>query len=378
MTHGARPLSIVIAAGGTGGHLYPAVALAKEFLRQGKDTVILFVGTSRGIEAKVLAHEGLKLQMIRAQPFMGLGVRAAVRALLTLPLGLWQSAKILRRQKADLVIGVGGYTSPALVLAAFLSGIRRVILEPNAHAGVANRALGPISNLIFLAFGSAGGPFAPSKIRVVGTPVRGEFLKKESAPLATAGEGRSTLLIFGGSQGARAVNEAMMEALPHLMSLRESLEVIHQTGEADLERVKASYKGAGFHATVLPFLFDMPQRLKRATLVVARSGAMTLAELTVCGKAAILIPLPHAIHDHQARNARVLESAGASVVIPQAELTGERLAKVITELMHDQERLHLMNERSRALGRTDSAEMIVRECLALVQRAPGSMLGSRG
>lgn len=378
MRAGVRPLSIVIAAGGTGGHLYPAVALAKEFRRLDPDTTVLFVGTARGIESKVLAHEGFDLQMINAQPFMGRGIGGALRALFWLPVGFWQSIKILRRRSADLVVGVGGYTSPALVVAAFASGIRRVILEPNADAGMANRALGPIANLVFLAFDSAREAFAPSKVRVVGTPVRREFIETVSTSQASAREGRSTLLIFGGSQGATALNQAMMEALPYLVDLRERVEVIHQTGEADCERVQASYRSAGFHAAVAPFLFDMPHYLKRATLVVARSGATTLAELTVCGKAAILVPLPHAIYDHQRRNARVLESAGSAVVIPQSQLTGARLAKVIADLLNDPERVRLMSERSRALGRLDSAEAIAQECLALVQGAPGAGLGLRG
>ncbi len=361
-------MNIVIAAGGTGGHLYPAVALAREFLRQEPRASILFVGTVRGIEAKVLMQEGFELAIIAAQPVMGLGVQGAIKALLSLPLTLWQSVKLLRQRRADLVIGVGGYTSPPVLVAASLMGIRRVILEPNAYPGMANKVLGPLAHRVFLAFESAAGFFTSSKVRVVGTPVRQAFLdQKPEVPTDSGGARRQTLLIFGGSQGARAINTAMVEALPHLGSMRAELAVTHQTGEADLGRVKAAYEAAGFKAEVVSFLFDMPRVLRSADLVVSRSGAMTVAELAVCGKGAILIPLPQAIYDHQALNAQVMESAGAAVVLPQAELTGLRLAQTIEALLRDPDRLRVMGERSRTLGRADAAEAIVQGCLALVQ-----------
>ena len=360
-------MNIVIAAGGTGGHLYPAVALAWEFLRQEPRTTVLFVGTVRGIEAKVLAHEGFELAIIAARPVMGMGVSGAVRALLSLPLALWQSVKLLRTRRPGLVIGVGGYTSPPVLVAASLLGIRRVILEPNAYPGMANKVLGPLAHRVFLAFESAAGFFRSSKARVVGTPIRRAFLEQMHAGADSVGERRQTLLIFGGSQGARAINTAIVEALPHLASLRSELAVIHQTGEADLGRIKAAYETTGFRAEVVPFLFDMPRVLQSADLVVSRSGAMTVAELAVCGKGAILIPLPQAIYNHQVLNARVMESAGAAVVLSQAELTGRRLAQAIEGLLRDPNRLRVMGERSRALGRADSAEAIVQECLALVR-----------
>ena len=362
-------MNIVIAAGGTGGHLFPAVALAREFLRQESRTTILFVGTVRGIEAKVLAHESLELAIVAARPVMGRGLRGTVSALLSLPLALWQSVKLLRKRRADLVIGVGGYTSPPVLVAAFLLGVRRVILEPNAYPGMANKMLGPLAHRVFLAFASAAGSFAPSKVRVVGTPIRRAFLDRILEGTADAGVDRGqTLLIFGGSQGARAINTAMIEALPHLTAMRTGLAVIHQTGEADLGRVEAAYEAAGFKAEVVPFLFDMPRALRSADLVVSRSGAMTVAELAVCGKGAILIPLPQAIYNHQALNAQVMESAGAAVVLPQPELTGLKLAQTIEMLLRDPDRLRVMGERSRTLGRSDSTEAIVQECLALVRR----------
>ncbi len=377
-------MNIVIAAGGTGGHLYPAVALAHEFQRRDPRAAILFIGTARGIESKVLAHEGFELRLIAAKPVMGQGVVRGAMALLSLPVGIRQSLGILRERRADLVIGVGGYTSPAVLAAAFLMGIPRVILEPNAYPGMANTVVGPLAQRVFLAFESAAGAFASSKVRVVGTPIRRAFYEEgegreakserpateqaagvQSTPISRM-PGVFRLLIFGGSQGANAINSVVIDALPNLMDLRERLVVTHQTGDADYARVEAAYRAMGFSAEVAPFLYDMPRVLRAADLVVSRAGAVTIAEVTACGKPAILIPLPQAIYDHQARNAQAMASAGAAVVLSQAELSGPKLAQAIKELVRDPERLSRMSAGSRAMGRTDAAAAIVQECYALV------------
>ncbi len=376
-------MTVVIAAGGTGGHLYPAVAVAREFLHREPDTSIVFVGTERGLEGTVLSQEGFVLERITARPVMGRGLTGAAGALLRLPVACWQSIKVLRGRRADLVIGIGGYTSPPVVIAAWLLGIPRAILEPNAVPGMANRAIGPLANRVFVAFASAGSHFRSSRVRLAGTPVRRAFFEpppvqaEGAAPPIWAKRGqpgqRLTVLVFGGSQGARAINDAMVEALPHLQGKiwGTAVTVIHQTGEADYARVKAAYDGAGIgndRVEVVPFLFDMPRALRSADLVVARAGAVTIAELTACGKPAILIPLPSAIHHHQERNAEVLVSTGAAVLLLQDQLTGPRLAGEITALLGDAPRLAAMGTRSRELGRTDSAEVIVSECLALARR----------
>lgn len=357
--------TIVFAAGGTGGHLYPAVALAREFFRQDPATRVLFVGTERGIESKVLAHEGFELAMIAAQPVMGRGFLRAAGALLSLPRGLWQSLALLRQRRVSLVLGVGGYTSPPVLLAARLLGLPRAILEPNAYPGLANKVLGPIADAVFVTFRDAAKYFPAAKVRVTGMPVRRGF-EEPSAEGSADTSTRRTLLVFGGSQGARAINDAMVGALPQWAAMRGQLAIVHQTGEADHARVQAAYHAAGVQAEVVPFLFEMPKTLRSADLVVSRAGAMTLAELTVCGKPAILIPLPHAIYQHQAHNARVLADAGGAVVLPQQELTGERLAQEVAALLRDPERLRVMGERSREMGRPDAAQAIVRECLALI------------
>lgn len=360
-------MTIVIAAGGTGGHLYPAVALAREFLRRDPSTKVLFVGTSRGLEAKVLAHEGFELALIDAKPVMGTGLLGTVKGLCAMPLSLWQCRRILRARQVRLVIGVGGYTSPMMVMAAALAGVARVILEPNANPGLANKAVGPYVQRVFLAFESAAASFDRAKVRVVGTPIRREFLERAKQGHAPSREpDRRHLLIFGGSQGAKAINSAAIEGLPELIRERPQMTVTHQTGESDHARVAEAYRRAGVSVTATPFLYDMPSAIQVADLVVARAGAMTVAELTTCGKPAVLIPLPTAIYDHQTKNARVMEAAGAAVLLPQSELTGPKLAQTITAILDNPERMRAMGAASATLRRTDAAESIVRECCALI------------
>lgn len=360
-------MTVVIAAGGTGGHLYPAVALAREFLRRDPSTRILFVGTTRGIESKVLAHEGFELAFITAKPVMGKGLLDVMRGMFSIPAGLWQSLRILQRRRADLVIGVGGYTSPTMLVAAALKGVTRVILEPNAYPGMANKVVAPFAQRIFLAFESAAPSFDRQKVRVVGTPIRQEFLLQPGQGDASVpGRSGPHLLIFGGSQGAKAINSAILDGLPSFVKHIPGLAITHQTGEADHQRVSAAYQQLGVRAEVSPFLYDMPKVLQTADLVVARAGAMTIAELTACGKPAILIPLPTAIYDHQMKNARAMEAAGGATVLSQADLTGARLSELIGAILQDPQRLQTMRTKSWEMRRIDAGEVIVRECYALM------------
>jgi UDP-N-acetylglucosamine--N-acetylmuramyl-(pentapeptide) pyrophosphoryl-undecaprenol N-acetylglucosamine transferase len=322
------------------------------------------VGTARGLESNVLAHEGFELALINAKPVMGKGLLGAVTGLCALPVSLWQCLKILRTRRADLVIGVGGYTSPMMVLAAALTGVLRVILEPNANPGMANKAVGPFAQRVFLGFESAAHEFNRSKVRVVGTPIRKAFL--EDIQQRQEMSGPIHLLIFGGSQGAKAINTAMMEAMRELMTQLPHLTVTHQTGESDHARVAEAYRRAGIELQVVPFLYDMPEALRQADLVVARAGAITVAELTACGKPAILIPLPSAIYDHQTRNAKVMEAAGAAVLLPQSALTGLLLGRTVATILRDPERLRVMGAASLSMRRINAAEMIVRECYLLM------------
>jgi UDP-N-acetylglucosamine--N-acetylmuramyl-(pentapeptide) pyrophosphoryl-undecaprenol N-acetylglucosamine transferase len=363
-------MTVAIAAGGTGGHLYPAVALAKEFLRHDSLTRILFIGTKRGLEAKVLAHEGFELALITAHPVMGKRLVTMLRGMASLPIGVWQSLALFRRMGVNLVIGVGGYTSPAVLVAAALRRIPRVILEPNAYPGMANKVVAPLAQRIFLAFDSAGWSFDRRKVVVTGTPIRREFVAQEAGEEVLFLHSPPRLLIFGGSQGAKAINDEVLEGMTFLIKQVPGVEITHQTGELDYQRVKEGYERLGVRAEIAPFLYDMPTILRTADLVVARAGAMTIAELTACGKPAILVPLPTAIYDHQMKNAQAMEEGGGAVVLPQAELTGLRLSELIVCLLSNPERLRGMGVRSRAMRRIDAGEAIVRECYRLVREAP--------
>ncbi|MBS0154740.1 MAG: undecaprenyldiphospho-muramoylpentapeptide beta-N-acetylglucosaminyltransferase [Nitrospira sp.] len=359
-------MTIVVAAGGTGGHLYPAIALVREFLSRDPSTKILFVGTTRGIESRVLGHEGFELVLIAARPVMGKGLLDVLRAVLSVPVGIWESWRLLEQRQADLVIGVGGYTSPAVLVAAALRGIPRVILEPNAYPGLANKVVGPLAQRIFLAFESASMFFERQKVQVVGMPIRQEFLEQEQGSQKPIKRNGRHLLVFGGSQGAKAINSAVLEGLPLLNSRVPTLTITHQTGEGDYERVREGYRASGIAATVVPFLYDMPAVLRTADVVVARAGAMTIAELTACGKPAILIPLPTAIYDHQMKNARAMEAAGGAVVLPQADLTGVTLSERVDAIVSDPQRWERMHQGSLAMRRIDAGERIVGECYAMM------------
>ena len=357
-------MRVIIAAGGTGGHLYPGVALAREFERQMPGSETMFVGTTRGLETNVVPREGFELITIAARGVMGKGAAGALQGLAMVPLGVAQCLAVCRKRRPDLAIGVGGYTSPPLILAAFLLGMKRVIVEPNVYPGVANRVLAPIANRVFVSFAEAASYFGSAKTRVVGTPIRREFLE---AGTETRHAGL-TLLILGGSQGARSINRAMVVALPALIAAHPGLRVIHQTGERDYEDVASAYRSyRTAQLEAVPFLYDMPGAFRQADLIVSRSGATTVAEVTACGKPAILIPFPHAVHGHQERNARVLERAGAAQIIVDGRLSGDMLAGAVSALLARPDRLREMARCSRSLGQADAAERIVSECRSLVK-----------
>jgi len=358
------PKNIVIAAGGTGGHLYPAIALAKEFKRQNPENMITFVGSGKHLENTILAHEGFAVAHIDVKGIVGLGVWGGIRSVLLLPKAIWQSMKILRDRSADLVIGTGGYFSPPVVFAAALLGIRRIIMEPNAVPGLANRVLGPIADRVFLAFDTAKEHFNSAKVRIVGTPVREEFFQKTEK---RQDQQKKIVLVFGGSQGAKAINTAVVEALGVSSVLRDTCSFIHQTGVSDYERIQSAYEKSEFEVEVVPFLYDMPQVLKSADLVVSRSGAGSLAELAACGKPSILIPYPHATHGHQEKNARAVEATGAAAVILESELTGERLAQEIEQLLSQPERLEEMSAKSLDGRKVDATMLMIQECQHLMR-----------
>ncbi|MBI3609320.1 MAG: undecaprenyldiphospho-muramoylpentapeptide beta-N-acetylglucosaminyltransferase [Nitrospirae bacterium] len=361
-------MRVIIAGGGTGGHLFPGIALAREFERQRPGVKILFVGTARGLEARIIPDEGFELRLIPVGGLVGLSGFRKIKTVLQLPAGLWRSWRILREVRPDLVIGVGGYASGPVVAMARLLRLPRVLVEPNAVPGLTNRFLKRWADRVYLAFEETRSWFesrtGPGLVRVFGNPVRRDILSAGRQPPKKGP--KQTLLVMGGSQGSRALNRAMAEALAGLETVKTKLRIIHQSGDRDAAGLKEFYSEKGFEAEVVPFLSPVSEAYRAADLVVCRSGATTVAELTACGRPAILVPFPHATHGHQEKNARALAEAGAAEMILERDLTGERLAGAITALLSDAARLERMAERSHQLGRPAAAEKIVKDCLQLM------------
>lgn len=325
-------MKVVIAGGGTGGHLYPGIAIAREVLKE-KGNDVLFIGTEQGIEAKVLPREGLPIRFITVGKLKGMKVGSIMKTMAMLPLSVMQSIRLLREARPDVVIGVGGYSSGPVALAAWVIRIPLLIVEPNSYAGLANRKLGKLARKVILCFPGTGAQhfFPAEKTKKVGPLVRqgidGGNREKALKDFGLEPE-NFTVFVMGGSGGAHAINMAMKEAAIDLKKI-EHLQVLHQTGEKDVAEVAAGYREAGVKAAVLPYVHDVAGAYATADLVVSRSGATTVAELAVCGKRAVLIPFPFAADNHQEYNARALAERGTADVIVQRDLTPETLAGFI-------------------------------------------------
>jgi UDP-N-acetylglucosamine--N-acetylmuramyl-(pentapeptide) pyrophosphoryl-undecaprenol N-acetylglucosamine transferase len=361
---------IVIAGGGTGGHLYPGIAVAREFLARRPDAQVSFAGTAHGIEARVVPREGFELDVIRSAGLKGKSIVDRLRGAALIPLGLIDAARLVSARKPDLVIGVGGYSSGPIVLVAALRGVPTMLLEQNAVPGLTNRWLSRVVKAAAVTYESTETYFG-AKAFVSGNPVRPEFFATAGPQQESALDEQNSgtrILVFGGSQGAHAVNVAMVEAAPRLAAGGSPLRLVHQTGERDVEMVRTAYREAGLQAAVEPFLYDMGRQLRQADVIVCRAGATTLAEITAAGKAAILIPLPTATDDHQRRNAEALAAAGAAEVLLQPEATGAALAARVLALVGDRKRREAMERAARTQARPDAAKVIVERALELVGR----------
>lgn len=358
-----RPLTVVIAGGGTGGHLFPGIAVAGEFVRRQPDSRILFVGAGRPFEKQALARAGFPQQTIAIEGIKGRGLWAKLKAMCKIPGALCRSAGILSRAGADLVIGVGGYAAGPVALAAWLKRIPVVLCEQNTVPGITNRMLFPIARRVFISFTATRGSIAASKKRLTGNPVRQQILDHGAGEKAA--DAGFTVLIVGGSQGAHAINMAVVDALEHL-SAKTDLHFVHQTGAHDRDLVAGAYTLAGRDAEVKAFFHDMAARYREADLVVCRAGATTVAELTALGKPALFVPYPFAADDHQTENARFLVDQGAARMVPERQLSGAALAREIEDLAASPERLAEMAARSRTLGRPDAAKAIVDDCYQLL------------
>ena len=355
-------MKIIIAGGGTGGHLYPGIALARSFQGRFQKCEILFVGTEKGIESKILPREGFPLRTIKVEGWIGKKSAALIRALFRFPASLLESYRLIKEFGPDLVVGVGGYASGPVLVTAVLMNIKRIILEQNVIPGLTNKVLGKFVHQVFASFDGSRPYFPEQKFFYSGNPVRKEILsvsgKKE-------GEG-ITILVFGGSQGAHSINQAVVEALDllgedHFSSIRW----IHQTGPHDLEWIREAYAKRKISAEVEPFIYDMARAYALSDLVICRAGATTLAELTACGKPAILIPFPFAAHNHQEKNALYMKKRGAAEMIGAKNLSGNSVAKQIGEILSSSEKMKEMSRAMFSLGKKDAAELIIERCLSL-------------
>ena len=363
----------MIAGGGTGGHVFPGIAIAEEVVGRHPDNDVVFVGTSRGLEARVVPEAGFPIELIDVKGLKGKGPWSLFANLLLLPVAFVQSWRLLRRWRPDIVVGVGGYASGPVVLAARLLGIPTAVQEQNALPGFTNRVLGIFAQAAFTAFPEAGRHFARRKVYQLGNPIRRQLLENYMRPSSVHDALR--VLVFGGSQGAHALNMRVVEALPHLHDLRERVLFTHQTGARDREQVERGYRAVGFEPDVREFITDMSGAYAGADLVVCRAGATTLAELTVCKKPSILIPFPHAADNHQVMNAKSLVDAGAAVMIEEKDLTGEVLADEIRAILKAPERRERMSRAAGLLGSPQAAGEIADVCTELVRRRFGSQRG---
>jgi UDP-N-acetylglucosamine--N-acetylmuramyl-(pentapeptide) pyrophosphoryl-undecaprenol N-acetylglucosamine transferase len=347
-------MRVLIAAGGTGGHIYPGIAVAKEIVARDASSVVRFVGTARGLENRLVPQAGFELSIIESAGLVNMGLIQRLRGLLILPKSFLGARRVIKTFVPDVVVGAGGYVSGPVLMMASLMGLPTVLMESNAVPGFTNRRLARFVNAAAVSFAAAL-PYFPGKGVVTGNPVRREFF--DIKPKARDPR-KVSLLLFGGSQGSRAINDAMIAALPHLESHRARLHVTHQTGPADLAKMRDAYARHGWtDASVRDYIDDMMSAFGENDLIVSRAGAATSAELMAAGKAAIMIPLPGQLE--QTRNAEAMQDAGAARMIVQSDLSGERLANQVIELVDSPEEITRMEQAARQMGRKDAAAVTV-------------------
>ena len=356
---------LVVAGGGTGGHLFPGIAIAQAFINRHPQNQVLFVNAGRPLEKKVLSDLGWPQRAISIEGIKGRGRWSQIQAAMKVPGAMWKAWRILRAFKADVVLSVGGYSAGPVTAVATLCGIPAVLHEQNRLPGVTNRILGRLVDRVYLTFEESVEHFDPTKVKVCGNPVRDEILSLAAEQDDSKDDDAFTVLIVGGSQGAQAINKAVVEALPDLTGVEE-LRWVHQTGADDEEMVRTAYVQSGIDATVRSFFSDMAEIYRQADLIICRAGATTVAEITIIGKAAIFVPFPFAADDHQTRNAQALVDAGAAEMIGQEKLSGDRLARLIKGYKENPVLLTEMAAKACALGRPEAARDVVDDIFKLL------------
>lgn len=358
-----KRIKMIIACGGTGGHIFPGIAVAQVLTHTRPGVIIVFAGTERGLEKSIIPQMGWQLISIGATSIKDRKGAGRFLAYVKLPFSVLGAMRVLKREKPDMLLGVGGYAAGPLTLAAAFLKIPNAIVEPNAIPGLTNRMLGRFTNRVYTGFNEARVFFPAAKALLTGNPVREEIVKLRRS--SAVNNDTLTIFCFGGSQGALAINHAVMEALPHLKNINQKIRFIHQVGgKEDIEVIKKGYEKYNFEAEVFKFTDRIWEIYSRADLVIARAGATTVAEISVIGMPTIFIPYPYAADDHQSANASAVVRSGGAVMISQRELSGERLASEIKKLTPN--RLAVMQAELISMGKPDAAERIAEDCLRLV------------
>lgn len=352
---------MIIAGGGTGGHLFPGIAVAEEIKARDKEAEVLFIGTEKGIESRVIPNEGYPIRFLKAEGVLGKSLPRKALSAWRLAGSVLGARAIIRETTPDMVIGTGGYVSAGPVMAARLMSVPTLLMEQNLVPGLANRFLARLADAVAVTYHESMPFFPRAKTYLTGNPVRPRILegrREDGLRLFSLEPGRVTVFVSGGSSGARSLNNAMVSALNHLIGLRDSVQFLHQTGERDYEGVRRGYRKMEFKAMAAPFIYEMAEAYAVADIVVSRAGATTLAEITALGKPAVLVPYPHAA-GHQEFNARKLLDAGAARMILDHELGGEVLASHIGELAGSEEKRAAMRRQSRSLGKPDAGRRVL-------------------
>jgi UDP-N-acetylglucosamine--N-acetylmuramyl-(pentapeptide) pyrophosphoryl-undecaprenol N-acetylglucosamine transferase len=354
----------IIAGGGTGGHLFPGIAVARELEGRFENSRIVFITGHRRMETDILNRYGYESRSVVVEGLKGRGLKKGAGVLARLPKGLFQSISIIREVSPLVVLGVGGYAAGPVCLASRVLGIPTAIHEQNSYPGLTNRLLARVVDRVLISYEESRDHFRSARTVLTGNPVREELLLEQKTDGITSET--FTVLVLGGSQGAQAVNQAFVEALIRLRKRDLTPFVIHQTGRADYANVQGQYRKNRLKGELYPFIEEMGKAYGRAQLVVSRAGATTLSELAALGKASILIPYPYAANQHQDTNARVLERAGGAIVRLQEDLTGEELAGDIARLMKHPDRLSAMGRAAKSMGRPDAAHRIADQLVEMM------------
>jgi UDP-N-acetylglucosamine--N-acetylmuramyl-(pentapeptide) pyrophosphoryl-undecaprenol N-acetylglucosamine transferase len=359
--------TLMIAGGGTGGHIYPAIAVAQEWIARNPGRSVVFVGTARGLETTIVPKAGFPLELISVGGLKGKGIVDTIKGLFRLPVGFAQAFALVGKHRPNVVFGVGGYSSGPVLLAAKLRGVPTAIHESNAFPGLTNRLLAHLVTAVAVAFETAGQRMKRADAVLTGNPIRAAFFAESLQQTGT--RARKRVLIFGGSQGSRTINDAMIGALLFMAPLRDRIEIVHQTGPNELQKMQEAYRASAFaNARVVPYLDPIVDEIGAADMVVSRSGAMTVGELAAVGRAAILIPFAAAADNHQELNARAVEQAGGALVITELELSPEKLGLAITEIVSDPDRTSRMGTAARTLAVPDATKKIV-DLLEKIERS---------